>query len=431
MKIKPTYKVFSGALQLTVFIGIIIALILAGIVLLAYTHGFFTAQSKAVVQNIQNASSGMHALLLQESINNPNDTIKMPLPENDDDNYLVKIHLSYWGIFEKAIATAKHRNKTFIKCSLLGTGLNTDSRPALYLQETFKPLALAGNTKITGKAILPEQGVRPGNILGNSYYGSELIYGNTQKSSKNLPELKHYYKKQLEYYLKEYVPQNSRDFILIPGYKITNSFKATTQGYYSQTDIVLDKVSIYGNIIIKSAKSITVKKQADLRDIILIAPKIIIEDNVNSNFQAIAEKSVKAGKNCSLNYPSALIIAENNEDDFEDDEDSYSNQIFIDKGTIVKGSLCYFHNKADLGYTANIYVNENVFIYGEIYCQGNLELKGNVNGTVYTSQFIANEGGTVYINHIYNGNINSAGLPENFGGILFNTQTKKVVKWLY
>ena len=83
-------------------------------------------------------------------------------------------------------------------------------------------------------------------------------------------------------------------------------------------------------------------------------------------------------------------------------------------------------------YKRQIYLGEKSELIGEIFCEGNLELKAcSVSGSIYTNYFISNEGGTIFVNHIYNSEINSQNLSEAFGGILFENQSKHVMKWLY
>jgi len=423
------YKFKSGALQFTIFIAVIIALLLAGVVMLVSTHRYFIEQSKSLISNIQFADTGTAALLSTNNVSS--DTLSLSLPDGNE-NQVVNVHLSHWGLFEKAYVKTMHRKNQFIKCSLLGSGINASERPALYLQETFKPLAVIGNTRIEGKAFLPEQGIRPGNINGNSYYGTQLVYGNIEHSKTEMPKLKYDYRKQLFFYLSEYLPQTSNDFIALEGNdRVINSFKDPVKGLFSEKEIVLDNRKIYGNIIIRSATQITVKRTCDLRDVILAAPVIIIEDGVKGNFQAIADTSIKIGRECQLSYPTALILIEKQTPSMSPTDEFY-NKIFIDKASVVRGSICFFKiKKDDNSFMVNTFIGEQASVKGEIYCEGNLELKGNVVGTVYTNQFVANEGGTIFVNHIYNGRISSTGLPDQFGGILFEDESKTVMKWLY
>ena len=426
MKRLLRHKVRSGALQFTVFISVVIAFILAGAILLAYTHGFFMQQSKATISNIQLADSGIAILLKQASLDN--DTISLNLP-NSPENQVVKMQLSRWGVFEKAYVVATNRHKRFTKCSLIGSSFKSALRPAVYLQETFNPLAVVGSTKIEGVAYLPEQGLRPGNISGNSYYGTELIYGTIKRSTVKLPELTYDYTQSLLYYLDEYKPKNSENYIALEG-KVENSFANEVKGYYSPDAIILNEVSLWGNLIIRSSSKVTVKKAAFLKDIIIVAPVVELEDGVTGNFQVIANKTIKVGKKCKLSYPSALVIIKK-ESIETPSEDLFYNKIFIGENSIVGGSVCYLSDQIEKNYKVNILVSPNSFIRGEIYCEGNLELRGTVAGSVYTQQFITNESGTVFLNHLYNAQIISNNLPEVFGGILFKNEQKSIMKWLY
>jgi hypothetical protein len=176
---------------------------------------------------------------------------------------------------------------------------------------------------------------------------------------------------------------------------------------------------------------ITVRNTAILRDVILSAPVIIIEDGVKGNFQAIADTTIKVGRDCLLSYPSALVLMEK-ESRPEVSDDEFDNKIFINTGSDLRGSICYFDRKEqERDFKANIFINAGS-LKGEIYNEGNLELKASsVVGTVYTKNLVTNERGTTFVNHLYNSSIDSELLPQDFGGILFENQSKSVMKWLY
>jgi cytoskeletal protein CcmA (bactofilin family) len=422
------YKLQAGALQFAVFISVIIAILLAGALLLAYTHRFFIEQSKAIVENIQLTDSGIASLL--EDANAGTDTLSIPVPDAPKEQTLT-VHLSHWGLFELGYVKATHRQKQFIKCSLLGSSIKAQNRPALYLNETFKPLAVVGETRIEGNSWLPEQGIRPGNISGNSYYGTDLIFGNIKSSTTELPKLKYDYIKELDYYINIYHPEIIGDYIPVNAYtKTVNSFKEHTKGYYSSGPIVLDNVYMQGNVIVRSDEKIIVRSSAKLKDVVLAAPIIIIEDNVKGNFQAIANATIKVGKNCSLSYPSALVLLKKDNPVVEKPDD-FLNKISVDQSTTIRGSVCYLAKAPESDYKVNIFVDKQSSVKGEIYCVGNLELRGNVDGTVYTNQFLTNESGSVFVNHLYNARIISRNLPESFGGLLLIDESKSVMKWLY
>jgi cytoskeletal protein CcmA (bactofilin family) len=421
-------KIKSGALQFTVFVAVLIALLLAGLILYAYTFIYMKEQSKGAIENIQFSDIGIQSLLEQQELST--DTTQIDFIKKE--NQIIKNHLSQWGIFEKGITVTQYRKKKFTKIAIIGSLINKDESPTLFLQETYNALTVVGNTKIKGNAYLPTQGVNSGYIAGNSYYGSQLIYGNIKKSSSELPKINQFILQNIENYLKIYKPENEKDYIhLDSNLRIINSFKSSTKSYYSINPITLDSY-IAGNIIIKSESVIKVKKSALLKDVILIAPVIDIEDETSGNFQAIASKKITIGKACKLNYPSALILYQDNKNNANEiSNNPLDNKIFIDSNSNIKGTVCYFQTKTVADFQTQIVLEKDAKIKGQVYCNGNFELRGTVSGCVYTKQFTANQSGSIFVNHIYNGTIENENIPKIYGGIILDREPKTVLQWLY
>lgn len=423
-----TYKLPSGALQLTVFIGVVIALLLAGLLLLAFTHRNFAYQSKAGIDVIKSCNDGIRYLKTERVVYF--DTIYLPQPTEQKNRPVVKMLLSGWGLFRKASVVAVHRKKRFIKIALLGSALGED-RVALYLQETFKPLALAGATVINGDVTLPKMGVKPGYIAGNSFFGNELLHGYVGGSSQMLPVMESNYKKESNYYIQEYKPESYNQFISLQEKSLQlNSFAAPTKGFSSDKAIEIGDVKLQGNIIIRSAKAIKVTKEASLKDVILAAPVVEIVDGVKGTFQVFASQSIVCGKNCRLSYPSSLVlVAEPLITGLTFDRNR--DKISIGENTIIKGCVVYLGSDEAKGYLPNIFLDPLATVAGEVFCNGNFELRGSVYGSVYTKQFVVNEGGTVYLNHLYNATIDAEKFSTHYVGLLFADKPKDVAKWLY
>lgn len=417
-------------MQFTVFISVLIALLLAGLILYAYTFIYMKEQSKGAIENIQFSDIGINALLQQKEFST--DTISLDFIKKE--NQTVKIHLSQWGVFEKGISTSQFRKKKFTKTAIVGSLINSEESPTLFLQESYNALTVVGNTIIRGIAYLPVQGVNSGYIAGHSYYGSQLIYGSIKKSTKELPQPKKQLLESIEYDLKKYKPVTQDDYIALEkSSKIINSFLLKTKAIYSEGPIILENKTITGNIIIKSETLIKIKKTSILKDIILIAPVIEIEDETTGIFQAIASKRITVGKACKLSYPSALVLFQDNKNNPDEvSTDPMDNKIFIDTKSVVKGSICYFQTKTTADFQTQIVLEKEANIKGQVYCNGNLEVKGTVSGSVITKQFLANESGSIFVNHIYNGTIENQHIPTIYGGIVFEEeQPKTVLKWLY
>lgn len=296
MKLLFKKKLRSGALQFVIFVAVLIALILSGLLLYAYMFVFLKEQSDATIENIQLSDSGI-SYILHNSEDMQQDTLLLDLTNRE--NQYTRVHVSNWGIFEKAFVETRHRQKIFSKTAIIGSAITAES-PNLYLQETNIPLSLIGDTKIKGTVLLPMQGVQPGFIAGETYNGTRLIYGAVKRSGESLPNLEKKAVDQLFYYLNDYKPEQDLDLESINTRRAAHSFKKRTKNLYSKKSIVLENIDLIGNIIVKSDSLILVKSSTNLKDLILIAPVIEVEDGVEGTFQVIASERIVIGKNCKL-----------------------------------------------------------------------------------------------------------------------------------
>ncbi len=419
-------KLKAGALQLTLFIAVVIALILAGFILLVHTHKRFNIQTDYIIETSQNTNKGIHQALINT----------IPLGDSinieSEDNKTLKVYREFWGVFEKitSVATIK-KNK--LKCVALIGGIQPKkNRVALYVQDNNKPLVIVGNTKIEGVVYLSDRGVKPGTISGQSYYGSQLIYGATRRSS-SVPKLFKETVIRLASIDNDISKTQSINFLTLEnGETFTNSFLNPKQLAFSNSEIRLINISLIGNIVIQSKTKISIEASATLKDVILIAPEIEIENNVKGNFQAIASKNINIGKQVDLEYPSALVL---NEKEIQQVNDSIvipnQNKIFIDDNSTIKGVVVFISEPKTNNYNPQIELKEKTTVIGEVYCTENIELKGTVYGSVFANNFIAKQSGAIYQNHIYNGTIIVSQLPEEYVGLSFNNSKKGVLKWLY
>ena len=422
-------KLKAGALQLTLFIVVVIVVLLASFLILVHTHQRFQIQTDFVLETIENTNKGIYYALQNET--SLNDTVSIDLL--DEDYKSLNIHKAYWGIFEKVVAKSQIKNKTFEKVALVGAAQPELNRMALYVEDNNKPLVLVGNTTIKGLAFLPQRGVKSGNISGHSYYGSQLIYGNT-KTSNALPQLVSETIQQLGRISENTAIAEDRFIDLNQGEVFENSFLQPYQLVYSPNTLILSYKTLTGHIIIQSKTEIVVENSANLKDVILVAPKITVQDGVKGAFQAFSTESINIGSNCYLGYPSALVVTidglQNVTQPTTQPEELIS-PIRIQSDSVVKGVVVFTTNQTATTYEPHVVIDENATIYGEVYCNANLELKGVVYGSVFTSNFIAKQFGSVYQNHLYNATIIVDSLQQEYVGLTFKDSKKDIIKWLY
>ncbi|AOW22061.1 hypothetical protein LPB138_08865 [Urechidicola croceus] len=419
-------KMKAGALQYTLFVSVLIALLVTAFISLSFLQQKLRIKATFFQETIHNTNLGIDYSSTHEIPYN--ETIELQF--NDEIESLTTISKKRWGLFDIITSTSQVKNETFEKMALVGG--HQDKRNALYLSDNRKPLVLVGHTEIRGNTLLPKQGPRRGNIAGNSYYGSQLIYGNIGISGSTLPqiEVKNYVKKLTT---GAFLNNNTEFFELDENLKKVNSFNKPTQVFNSMGAIDLQFVELTGNIIIKSNSRIKVHPSAKLNDIILIAPKIEIANGVTGTIQAFATKEIIVGKQCNLQYPSAFVLNEKviTQRQSTDNQQQSTNQLSIDSSSSIKGIVCFLSENDTKNFKPQIILQPNATIVGEVYCEKNFELSGTVKGMVYTDSFIAPQFGSVYINHIFNGKIIEPDISEQYCGLQFNNTQNKVVKWLY
>ncbi|NRR91368.1 hypothetical protein HSX10_07310 [Winogradskyella undariae] len=421
-------KLKAGALQITLFIAVIIALLLTAFVLLVQAHKQFGIQTDFIIETSKNSNKG-----ISYSLKNHiplNDTTYIDL--KDEDYKRLKVHREFWGIFEKITVVSEIKNYNLKKTVLIGGRQPEDNRVALFAQDNNRPLVLVGNTKIKGVAYLPERGVKSGNISGQSYDGSQLIYGQTKPSSK-LPNLFNETITQINTIENEILKIEQEDFLILSdGKTYKNSFLRPEQMVYSNSEIRLNRVRLIGNIIVQSKTKIVVESSSVLNDIVLIAPEIEVENYVKGNFQAIASESLVIGENVDLSYPSALVLNEKMNEQEKLMSSGFNNKnLVINTNSNISGIVLYLGMPKTNNYNVQLELKENTVVIGEVYCNQNLELRGQVLGTVFANNFIVKQSGSIYQSHIYNGTINVDKLPQQYIGFSFNNSKKGEVKWLY
>lgn len=418
-------KIKAGALQYVIFISIIIAIILSSFILLIHLNKKVKYKNQKFQELIFNTNNAI------DYAKQKNVFIGDSIIISSKDNLTsTKITSTPWGIFNKVNVISSFKNQEFQKIAFLG-GFKKQ-KPALYLQNVNKPLVLVGETEIIGKTYLPSQGVKRGNIAGNSYSGSQLIYGNRLSSRQHLPSLEH--RTYLQNLCKGIITTDLDAFILEKSNfeitQYTNSFREKTKHYKRNTIIDLQHIEISGNYIIQSDTLIRVHNTSKLKDVILIAPYIDVQERTKGNFQAFATKGITIKQNCLLTYPTVLVLAEVAKNDSAIRE-TQNHQINIEPNSEIKGTVCFFTDNLKTNHQTQINIQENVLITGEVYSEKNIALSGIVNGSIYTHGFLTNAYGSIYHNHIYNGKINSNNVPIQFSGIAFKNEEKNVVQWVY
>ena len=414
-------KLKAGALQYVIFISVVIALLVFAFIGLTFVNQKLKLKNAVFAEVVSHNDFTFQKLKSKSNLD-----LKESLTENGISTTAQK---KQWGIFEVLSIITKKGKEEVTKTAFIGG--NQKEKPALYLQDMNQPLVVVGTTKIEGTTFLPEQGVKQGSIAGYSYINNKLIFGNILKSNAQL--IKSHTLERLQQFKDSILAQSYVNVLeLQENLKIINAFSKPTLTLSVTYPLDLRSINITGNVIIQSATKITIHKSAKLNDVILIAPEIEIKDKVKGSFQVFAKERLVVGKDVELNYPTALVLLEKKESVTAHNQTREEfNQIDVGEKSSIKGVVSFLSENIEGNYKPQIVIAENAEILGEVYCNQNIELKGTVKGSVYTKAFIANQNGSTYMNHIYNGQILSSELPEQYVGLSFKDSKQNVAKWLY
>ena len=156
-----------------------------------------------------------------------------------------------------------------------------------------------------------------------------------------------------------------------------NSFFKETIVLPIHSTVIENKI-IKGNFILTAPDSIYIRKNNILEDVVIMAPKIAIEEGFTGTIQVFAKESITIEKEVTLNYPSVVSLLNK-----EVDKKAF---VKIKEDVKIAGVVLLFGN--DLLHLENLSleIEAKGIVMGTIYCSGSLSLKSDVYGSVIASK---------------------------------------------
>lgn len=418
-------KVQGGSLFYALAISVIIAMITCSILLAEHFTRISLVNDITNEEVIRNAESGI-ILACTDSESDYSEGKDIDLFGHGKDS--VFIRRKPWGCFDVCISSAHTRNISFGKIALIGCKDSPQDSYALWLADMDRPLSVTGATELRGKCYLPKSGVERAYIEGSSYQGNQLVYGEMTTSSRFIPVPDQDRLAYIEGLLKAEANENdstvSWDEIQSLD-TISRSFKEKAIVVSEHQPIHIHQ-NIMGQVFIISSVSIFVSNTSELTNVILVAPRIEIEEKSEGQFQAIARDSLIVGKDVRLEYPSALIVrADKLSPEFAG--------LVIEENTKIMGDVFGYVKDNDVRQHVTISINIDAIIYGSVYCNDLVDQKATVIGSVTCSKFVLKTNSAVYENHLMNAVIDRPKRNDSFvGSFLFADESaiKSVVQWV-
>jgi hypothetical protein len=416
----------AGSLFYALAITVIIALVSTSLLLAAHYNRLRLIRDQIREEVIRNSESGLE-LLMADPVSQYETVQEIDLYGNGSDSVLLET--KSWGAFQIGISTAHNKRTSHQLIASIGWKPETNDQTALILADLDRPLSITGNTELTGDCFLPKAGIQRAYIEGQSYSGGKLVHGETKTSDRFLPK----YNVELVNRIKELFDFNpaSTDSVIYNDVfqqsdSISGSFLKHPLYIFNQGAIIIDSQNISGEVCIISHQSIRIGKNSSIHYALLIAPNIIIDDEVEGDFQAFARDSLSVGKNVRLHYPTILgIIATEKSPDLAN--------LSIGEKSKIFGQVFACSTESDFRKHILVSTEKESLVYGEIYSSDLVDHKGIVFGDIVCAKFELKTSSAEYENHLMNAVIDRPKRsPDYVSSALAKKETdhKTVVQWL-
>lgn len=413
-------RVKAGVLQLTLGISLVIAIICASMIMLAYLSRMTYVHQRIADKLRDNAYSGIeYGKAVRNSLGFNEPTSVDLFGEETDSVVVIR---KPWGVFE-IIAASAHQNKHHYNRSALITAQPDDiGKSIIYSPENNAPIYLAGRTVLDGDVFVSARKFTTGFINNTGFEGTKLFQGNSRVSMQDIPGIDTVLLSSISAVVHGYQDTysiNKLDFFPIGrrlGFGVVES-----NLYYSNQSIELSD-SLAGNLMVQSAIKIRITADAHLDDLIVIAPHIEIDNGFKGSIQCIATNSIIVGKDSRLRYPSALVLLHHGQDSL----------VSIGERAIVEGIVVLPGFDQSVSGKGRFQIRKGGVLHGMAYINGAADIQGSIWGHITARVFSATSGDAQYPGHIYNAEISSKKRSPYMSGSLLWANTKEIIvaKWL-
>ncbi len=412
----------ASALYIVIVIALVIAILCASLVAVAYYFRAEYQQKFRYDQLRDNLSSGINILLTaRDSTYQKEKMLSLFSGTNDS----VTLQREAWGVYDICFAKAFTQKDTLYKSFTIANQIDSSKWAALYVPDQDRPLSVSGKTAIVGDAFLPKAGIIEAYIYNKAYLGDKrVVIGRKLLSNKLIPPLDTVRLKQLS------LSFSGAGNKLSEKDSISCSFLHPTKVFdFGRKAATVKQINLKGNIILRSDTTLVIDSTASLENILIFAPTIVVKSGFKGNCQLFATDSISVGARCQFAYPSALGIIRSSKG-----KTTFQPKISLDTGSTLAGQIFTYQSSAK-GLQPLITIGKADTIRGFIYSQGTLEFKEKVvvGGGVMTSRFLYRSSFSLYENYLINVRLDANGLSPYYLASPITpiaSKKKKILQWL-
>lgn len=312
------------------------------------------------------------------------------------------IRKSLWGSYFLVTSKTFKNQRSVTRSALIGSEFE-ESIPSLVIRNGSDGLRVCGETFIEGTSYLPNKRVELSYIGGKNYANSELVYGKVEDVKElKLPLSKAFQNISATSFTGKMIPKPFE-------WKDTTSSFLTDGIYYQSLEAIQLRSKFHGKIIIQSFDSLVVYREAQLTNVILIAPKIYIKQGFVGNLQAYASESIVLEDSVTLSYPSTLILNEQTAS-----QDYKPHSVSLGTNSSVLGGVLMTTQQYDFRKQPKLTIQKGAVVAGIVFNCGITEIYGAIIGSLNTAETLTIAGGGSYTNHLMDAIISTKRLPSDF-----------------
>lgn len=405
----------AGALYFSIVIAFLIAILSASIIMLAAHYRNSYLREVRFGRLNANMNSAIRLVLADTTIKQGMHKIDLFGDEVDS----VHLQKDRWGVYELIVLKTFVLQDTLVKTFLTG---KLAEPMTLYLRDEDRPLAISGDTRITGNIRIPKAGLKKSYAEGKPYSGDEMVYqGKTAYSERTNEALDGDVIKELLERFKEPMKGDQ-----LEGALMRVPFDSETRFILLPPNARLADVSISGKVILFSDSAVVIERSAKLKGVQVFAPYIKVMDGAELNGQFFAADSISIGNSCKFSYPSVIGL-------LKEDANKTIGQVNFGTHVHVDGIVFSYGNQVGPLQQAINFGKDNL-IHGEVYSTGIVKLEKGVQikGKVSCGRFMMKTPSTLYENFLIDVKLNAKARSKYYLGsdLMSNDRERKVLQWL-
>lgn len=329
-----------------------------------------------------------------------------------------------WGVFDIIRAKASFAGISKCHSTMIGSYRYDSTSLALFIPDAGESIALVGNVNINGTCKLPESRFSQPSVEGKNFTGNTKSV-NAMVSGGNLPKMS---PQLASLSVDDAISSISEGRLLLyedwtdDTLSIPFASDSTTI-LYSHNPIELTNKCVLGRVKIISEKSITIPPSATISEVLCFAPYIHVTEGFSGRCQLLASDSIIVEEGCQLKYPSVTGVNNKGEE---------PSKLVLKKDCKVKG-VVFLNSQQSTCDQDVLHIDSGVLVEGQVFSNRYTEIKGEINGSLYTNKLILKTPSAIYENTIMDATIDLKKLSRNYVGVdmLDEGTMGGVVKWLY